>query len=820
MIFPGVVASISLALVASVLVAEARAQSSNEAKTETATAMPTEATADKSLLANEEIRFFLEDYCISCHNDAALTGGLSLESFDPSALLENTETAEKMIRKLTASMMPPAIATQPESAEVQALLRTLVTRIDEAALENPSPGRRTFQRLNRAEYTRSVGDLLAVNVDIEALLPPDTISHSFDNIADVQSMSPTLMDGYLRAASKISRAAVGERNAEPAEMTYKVPRTASQMRHVEGTPFGTRGGISVLHTFPADGEYVFRVELHGSPQGFLYGSTVDGEQVEVSINGRRVALLDIDPLISEEEDSGLNLQTTPVFVKAGPARVSTSFIRRFEGPINDLMTPVEHTLADSHIGIAYGITTLPHLRDFSVVGPYNATGVSDTPSRRAIFSCRPTAADEERPCAEEILSGVAEKAYRGTLDEWDRESLMTFYELGRDGGDFESGVRMGIEAILASPKFIFRLEETPSDAGDVYRIADLDLASRLSFFLWATTPDDELIQLARDNRLSEPDVFDEQVRRMLRDPRSESLATRFASQWLRLQDLEKLHPDALMYPWYDQTLAAAMRRETELFFEDLVRRDGSVLELLTADHTFVNERLAKHYGIPNVTGHEFRRVSYQGTNRNRSGVLGHGSILASTSIANRTSPVLRGKWVLEVLLGSPPPPPPPNVPDLEDTEAVSGDRVLTVRERLAQHRENPACNSCHSAMDPIGLVLENFDVTGAWRTKDAGMPIDTESELYDGTPIDGPLTLRDAILDRSELFLTAFTESLMTYALGRRVEHTDMPTIRQILREAEEQDYRVEAFIVSVARSPAFRMSQAADTAIATEDGF
>jgi hypothetical protein len=763
-----------------------------------------------SIAASESYEEFVSDYCLSCHNDVSRTGGLSLEAFDAAHPERAAEIAEKMIRKLDSGMMPPTIAPQPEEGSAEAFAKILAARIDEAAEKNPNPGRRAFQRLNRAEYARSVKDLLTIEVDVEALLPPDTVSHGFDNIADVQGMSPAVMEGYLRAAEKISREAIGDPGAPASETTYKVPRTGSQLRWVEGAPFGTRGGIAVDHNFPADGEYTFRIQLHGSPEGFLYGSRASGERLEVSIDGVRAALLDVDPLMSEQDDAGLNLVTTPIWVQSGTHRVAAAFLKRAEGPIDDVIAPIEHTLADSHIGIAPGITTLPHLRDFTIKGPHRVTGVSDTTSRRRVFTCRPTSIEDEASCSEEIVRRLATLAYRRPLEDADVEGLLSFYATGRRDGDFESGIRMALQAILASPSFVLRLEESRAGAepGGSYRLSDLDLASRLSFFLWASAPDEELLRLAREEALSDPETLSEQVLRMLRDPRSEALATRFASQWLRLQDLEKLHPDALLYPLYDQTLARSMKRETELFFDNLVREDRSVLELLSAEYTFADERLAKHYGIPNVTGSRFRRVSLEGGNANRRGLLGQGSILALTSVANRTSPVQRGKWVLEVLLGSPPPPPPPNVPALEDTKAATSERVLSVRERMEEHRKNPACHSCHTVIDPIGLALENFDVTGAFRAKDRGADIDTSGELYDGTSLHGPLDLRDALLRRQRTFLVSFTESLLTYALGRRVEAFDMPAVRKIEREAAEADHRMSAFILGVVRSVPFRMSR------------
>ena len=689
-------------------------------------------------------------------------------------------------------------------------------RVDAVAAANPNLGRRTFQRLNRAEYARSVRELLRIDVDVNAFLPPDTMSQGFDNIADVQNLSATLLQGYLRAADRISRLAVGDPTASASEATFKVPRTASQLRRAEGAPFGTRGGVGVVHNFPADGDYIFRVMLHPDPVGALFGMTAgDQEKIEISVDGERVALLHIDPFMHEADPNGMTMETERIAVKAGPRRVAAAFLKRSEGPVDDIIVPFEHTLADTDIGVARGITTLPHLRDFSISGPYDVTGVSETPSRREIFSCRPIAADEEVPCAREIVSKLAERAYRRPVDNVDLDGLLAFYERGRDAGDFESGIRTAVQALLASPQFVFRLEQAPASADRAYRISDIELASRLSFFLWGTVPDQELVDAAIQGALSDPERLEREVRRMLADARADAFGTRFAAQYLRLQDLEKVHPDAVSFPYYDQTLARSLRRETELFFEHLVRDDRPVLELLDADYTFVDERIAKHYGIPNVMGANFRRVSLP---EERRGILGHGSVLASTSLGNRTSPVLRGKWVMEVLLGSPPPPPPPNVPELDETEAVAGARRLSVRERMEEHRSNPACSSCHRVIDPLGLALENYDLTGKWRINDGDLRVDPSGELYDGTPLNGPADLRGALLNRSRTFLTAFTESLMAYALGRRIEHYDMPTIRGILRDAEAQDNRMSAFILGVVNSGPFQMSELDDLMTAEDE--
>jgi hypothetical protein len=668
-----------------------------------------------------------------------------------------------------------------------------------------------FQRLNRAEYARSVYELLDLDVDVNAFLPPDTMSAGFDNIADVQSVSPTLLEGYLRAAAKISTLAVGDRTATPSESTYKVPRTQSQMRHVDGTPWGTRGGLAVTHTFPADGEYTFRIMLHGTPTGQLFGSVFSrNEQIEISINGERAGLLDIDYRISETDKAGLNLITPRIHVRAGQQHVSAAFIQKFDGVVDDLLAPIDYTLSDTEYGDSVGLAALPHIRDFSITGPFAVTGVSDTPSRRKVFVCRPLSAAEEIPCARRILSQLASDAYRRPASSEDVESLMQFYGEARKDKDFEAGIRAALQALLASPHFLFRLEEMPPGIkpGQNYRITDLDLASRLSYFVWGTAPDAELVKVATAGTLHTPAVLEKQVRRMLTDPRAEALSTRFASQWLRLQDVEKIHPDALLYPSFDHELSRAYTRETELLFESIVREDRNILDLFTADYTFVNERIAKVYRIPNITGEMFQRVALKDDNRR--GILGHGSVLMMTSVADRTSPVQRGKWIMETLLGSPPPPPPPNVPPLEETKAATETgKTLSTRERMEEHRKNPACNSCHRVIDPLGLALENFDVVGAWRIKDNGVGVDTAAKLYDGTDLDGPASLRQALINHSESVIRNVTENLMAYAIGRRVEYYDQPTVRAIVKKAAQNGNRFSAFVLGIVNSPAFQMARA-----------
>ena len=749
----------------------------------------------------------IKQYCVTCHNDRAKAGEMSLASYDITRAADHAAQTEKMIRKLRVGMMPPAGARRPAPEVLGALVEALESRMDAAAAKLPNPGWRPFQRLNRAEYARAVKDLLDVDVDVSALLPADTISDGFDNIADSQTFSATLLTGYLRAASKVTSLAIGDLDASASEANYKVPKTASQLKRVDGAPLGTRGGLSTRHTFPADGEYVFRMDLHGNACGVLFGGPTAGEQLEVSVDGVRIALFDINPRMTEAE-TGLTLKTPPVHVRAGPRQVTAAFIQRFEGPVVDLIAPIDHTLADTQIGVAFGVTTLPHLKDLSIVGPYRTTGISETPSRRRVFSCRPTAAGEEAACARQIIRRIAGEAFRGPVNESDFTALLGIYDEGRAERGFEGGIGAALEAVLASPQFLFRLEPVRGTAGArSYRIGDRELASRLSFFLWGSAPDAELLSAATAGRLSTPGGFEAQVRRMLGDPKSEALATRFATQWLRLNDVDEMLPDALQYPYFDHSLGQAFKRETQLFFDSLVREDRSALDLLTADYTFVNERIARHYGVPNVTGPAFRRVTVPDYRR---GILGHGSMLVLTSVADRTSPVMRGKWVMEVLLGSPPPPPPANVPEFSETKAAVGGKLLSVRERMEEHRRNPACTSCHRVIDPLGLALDNFDVTGKWRIKDNEVPVDPSGEMYDGTKLNGPAELRGALLKHQDAVLLSFTERLMTFALGRRLGPADMPAVRSIVRAAARDNNRMSAFILGVARSAAFQSTTGA----------
>ena len=752
----------------------------------------------------------IEEYCVRCHNDRRLRGNLSLETFDAAEPYLTGAVAEKMIVKLRANMMPPPGVSRPAGDTLLALVEALEARIDDAARRDPNPGSRMFQRLNQSEYARSIKDLLGLEIDANAFLPLDTKSANFDNIADVQLLSPTLLDAYMNAAASISRIAVGDPHAAPSSATYTNPGYASQWERVEGAPYGTRGGLSVTHNFIADGDYEFHLAFEHTTTGGYFGGVTRGEQIEVSIDGERVALLEMDRWMSVADPNGVAMRTEPISVRAGPHRVTAAFLKQDEGPVEDLLSPHDWSLSDRQVGVSgYGITSLAHLKDLVVAGPSKVTGVSDTPARQLIFSCRPTTADEARPCAEQIVSRLGPKAFRRPLTSDDRDALMRFYDMGVEEGGFEIGVRTAIEAMLASPDFVFRMEEAPRnvEAGENYRISDVDLASRMSFFLWGLPPDDELRRLAVSGELSDGDVLEEQVARMLEDERSEALSTRFAAQWLRLDDLDKVHPDRLLFPDYHQRLADDLRRETESFFASLIRDDVSVFDLYTADYSYMNERVANHYGIDGVIGEDFRRVQYPDDTRR--GLLGHASILTLTSHAGRTSPVLRGKWVMEVLMGTPPPPPPPGVPALEETTEASGGRMLTTRERMEEHRANPTCNSCHRFMDPIGLALDSYDVTGRWRIRENGMPLDTQGELYDGSPITSPVELNDALTARPIPLVRNFTQNLMAYALGRRVEYYDQPTVRAIVRDASENEYRMSSFVLGVVRSDAFQMQRA-----------
>jgi hypothetical protein len=770
------------------------------------TAVP-QAQGPATVTAPAAFNDLVETYCVDCHNDQSKTGGLTLERFDISQAGQHPDLTEKMIRKLQTGMMPPPGAGKPDPASYAAFISALETRADAAIALRPNPGARVFPRLNRPEYRASVKALLDLDVDAGQWLPLDQKSANFDNIADEQTISATLLESYLNAAAEISRLAVGDRLAPAVDRTYTNTSYVSQhpWDHVEGAPIGTRGGIVVKHIFPVDGEYQFTVT-------FLGGNNTRLEDVDISLDGQRLVLMGYETLPSGSADGrgSVPQKTEPVFIKAGQYTLSAAFVRRFEGPYEDLIRPHDWSFAGAGTGGA-GITTLPHIRDLIVQGPYRATGISDTASRRRIFTCRPTAAAEERPCAKTIVTRLATSAYRRPVSAGEVEALLQFYDRGASKRGFEEGVRQSLEAILASPHFIFRFERQPETVrpGTAYRVDDYAMASRLSYFLWGMPPDQDLMAAAGRGELSTLAGLERQARRLLADPRADALGSRFAGQWLRAQDVDKVHPDPNYFPNFELQLGDLMKRETELFFNSLVREDRSMLDLLRADYTFLNERLARHYGIPGVAGSQFRRVAYP--DDRRVGLFGQGTMLVQTSYANRTSPVLRGKWVMEVLLGTPPPPPPQDgsVPPLEDTAEGKAGRPLTTRERMELHRKNPTCNSCHRFIDPIGLALDNFDVTGKWRARESGMPLDTLGTFYDGTQVTTPAQLSVALLKRPVPLVRTFTENLMAYALGRRVETYDQPAIRAITKAAAPGGYKVSALILGVIKSDQFRMRMA-----------
>ena len=790
---------------------------------------PAAAAYAVALADTADLTGVVQRYCVRCHNERLLRGNLTLETFDVEAAHDRAPTAEKMIRKLRAGMMPPPGQRRPSPDTLLALVETLETVVDREAARDRNPGSRRFQRLNRAEYERVVRDLLDLEIDAGRWLPADTYLGAFDNMSDAQGLSTTLLEAYLRAATEVSRIAVGNPAALSKTAKYTNPIDVSQHAwdHIEGTPYGTRGGMVVTHDFPVDGEYVVSVET-------LFGQGTGFQDIDISIDGEGVALLGLE----HGGRSTVPIRTEPVFVQAGQRQVAAAFVRTIEGPYEDrLKTPGWSFVGgeDSRAWANYGITALPHLSELMITGPRRSSGLSETASRRKIFHCHPgqdgpaeaaeaeapVASAEARACAEAIVTRLARAAYRRPMTEDDLAGPMAFYDAAAAEDGFEIGVRTALQAILANPSFIFRLEQAPSEVapGESYPIADVDLASRLSFFLWAASPDDELLTLAAERRLSDPAVLEGQVRRMLADPRAEALSTRFASQWLRLQDAEDNQPEPYLYPDFTGQLREDLVRETQLFFDHLVREDRSLLELFTADYTFLNERLAGHYGIPGVSGSEFRRVSYP--DHSRRGVLGHGSVLLLTSMSARTSPVLRGKWVMEVLMGTPPPPPPPDIPAFDETESARSGRLLTTRERLEMHAASPTCRACHRFMDPIGLALDNYDVTGQVRVRENGVALDTRGTFYDGTDVSTPAELVDVLMKRPIPLVRNFTAHLLAYATGRRAEYYDQPGIRAIAREAEANDYRMSSFILGVVNSDPFRMARpapAVDDEVAAED--
>ena len=753
----------------------------------------------------------LDRYCVTCHSDRLKTAGLTLESIDTTNIAGAPDVWEKVVRKVRVGMMPPQGSPAPDAASRAALVSWLTGELDAHAAAHPDPGRPLVHRLNRAEYGNAIRDLLDLEIDPASLLPADDSAYGFDNVADVLGVSPVLLERYLSAAGKVSALAVGDPDSGVASETFRVRQDASQDRHVEGLPIGTVGGMLAHTTLPLDGEYVIQPRLFRTNLGAMRGLEY-AHQLEITVDGARVHLAsfggddDFKASLKNPTLAGDDVEARSrarVRLTAGPHTIGVAFIEKTAAQNSWRLQPFLRSSHDT-----FDPTGYPHIDVFSVTGPYNATGSGDTPSRRRVFMCRPATAAEEEPCARRIVSTLARLAYRGQATDEDIQRLMSFYTTGRRDGNFEKGVQLALQRMLASAKFALRVERDPANTkpGSVYPLNSLDLASRLSFFLWSSLPDDELLRVAEQGKLRTPVVMRQQLRRMLADPRSEALVTNFAGQWLYLRNLKNMVPLSTEFVDFDDNLRRAFGQEAELFFASIMRENRSVLDLMDANYTFINERLAKHYNIPGVYGSHYRRVTL--TDEARRGLLGKGAILMVTSHTDRTSPVVRGKWVLDNLLGAPPPPMPANVPPLDENGQQAG-RVLTMRERMEVHRRNPVCANCHKIMDPIGLAMENFDAVGSWRTREGGThgtAIDASGVLLDGTKVDGIVSLRKALMRNPEIFVGTFVEKMMTYALGRGVAATDMPTVRQIVRDGGSQNYRFASMVEGIVNSPAFQM--------------
>jgi mono/diheme cytochrome c family protein len=772
---------------------------------------PTQAAASPAVSPERAV---FTRYCVTCHNARLKTGGLSLEGLDPSNVGANPEIWEKVVQKLNGNLMPPGGMPRPDAATHKNLVAMLETSLDRAAATKADPGRtEALHRLNRAEYRNVVRDLLALDVDVSALLPADDVSYGFDNIAGVQRMSPTLMERYLAAAQKISSIAVGASPRDATTETFLVPPELRQDERLEGLPFGTRGGTALHYTFPRDGIYNVRVQLTR-----YAGASFDdipafdsAQRLELSLDGQPVHVFELLPP-GEGRGAGpgpnrraLDADWQVRFpAKAGARTVALAFLNRTPALLENLLEPFQKPVPGGPNGY-YTTQKGAYLRSVEISGPYDPSGAGDTASRDRVFVCRPAGPGDEDACAKKIVATLARRAFRRPVADADLQTLLAFYRDGRAEGTFDLGIERAVEGLLVSPEFLYRVEREPVAAtGSTYRISDLELASRLSFFLWSSIPDDALLEAAVAGTLRTPGGLEKQVRRMLADPRADALVTNFVGQWLFLRNLPTVLPDPKKDQDFDEDLRQGFRRETELFAGSILREDRSVLDLLTANYTFVNERLARHYGIPNIRGTHFRRVEQR--DENRRGLLGQGSVLAVTSFPHRTSPVVRGKWILENLLGTPPPPPPPDVPALQE-KPNPADETLSMRARIAQHRANPVCASCHGMMDPLGMSLENYDLVGRWRTVDEALaPIDASGVLPDGTKFDGPAGLRQVLASQPERFVRTLTEKMLTYALGRGLEHYDMPTVRTIAREAARQDYRASSLILGVVNSLPFQM--------------
>jgi mono/diheme cytochrome c family protein len=766
------------------------------------------ATAAKAPASAPDVsaqRALIDQYCVTCHNAKTKTANLLLDQLDLAHLSDHAEIAEKVVRKLRAGMMPPTNMKRPDPATMEGLIRWMENELDKGSVARlPAPG---LHRLNRTEYANAIRDLLAVEVDATKFLPSDDSTRGFDNIAGALTMSPALMEAYLSAAGKISRLALGDINA-PTQVVFEAPADTAQNHHIDGLPFGTRGGMLIKHEFPADGEYTFTVKgVTGYFQAVL--GQIKGEQLEVTVDGERVKLYDWDREVSNTRGNGA--RSPRVAVKAGLHTVGVTFLATNDLPGTELNRPFQRTMNTP--GDIPGFQFYPHVGQVFIEGPYGAQGAADTASRRKIFVCHPNSAREEATCSRTIISTLVKHAFRRPATPADLETLNEFYLAGRkEGGSFEQGIEAAMQRILADPEFVYRGEAEPTTlaAGKSYRIGDLALASRLSFFLWSSIPDDELIDVAAQGKLKDPAVLEQQVRRMLKDPKSEALIENFIGQWLSVRSLKTVEPVVNLFPDFDDNLRAAFRQEAELFFGSIVREDRSILDLLTADYTFVNERLAKHYGIQNIYGPQFRRVSLGPDQDMRRGLLGKGALLTVTSNAARTSPVQRGSWFLQTFLGVAPPQPPPDVDTtlkLKAGDAGGNVKNPTMRQIMEAHHSAPTCNTCHQIFEPIGLAMENFDAVGMWRTQDEGLPIDATGKLVDGTPVDGVASLRSMLSKRSDTFSRVVAEKLLTYGLGRGVEFDDMPLVRSIVRDAASNNYRFSSLVMSIVKSPAFQMN-------------
>ncbi len=775
--------------------------------------------------ATGQTKAVINQYCVTCHNAKLKTGGFALDNLDPEHIDSMSAPLwEKAVKKLRTGAMPPVGVPRPSDAGYATLIAQLETTLDRAAAAKPNPGRATLHRLNRTEYGNTIRDLLHLDVDASALLPTDDASYGFDNIADVLTVSPALLERYMAAAGKISRAAVGSPTISPIVDTYRVRADVTQNDHIEGLPLGTRGGIRIEHNFPLDGEYVIKVKMLKSTVDLLFGGTAPNEVLEIALNGQRLKTLTINPRPKEVAKPAAAAGSAEVIkfdpaavkdldkaqppdnlevrvpVKAGPQVMTVAFLKRTAAPAEDLMQPFLRSTIDPS-----DPRGLPHVLSVSIGGPFHPLGSGETPSRQQIFVCKPAKLSEELPCARKILSALARRAYRRPVNENDLETLLSFYQTGRNGekGNFEAGIEMALRRMLASPQFVYRFERDPAGAPphSLYRVGDLELASRLSFFLWSSIPDEELLTVASQGKLKDPGVLEKQVKRMLADSKAEALVSNFADQWLYLRNLRGVAPDLETYPNFDDNLRQAFKRETELLFQSIVREDRNVLDLLRADYTYLNERLARHYGVPNVYGSHFRKVMI--TDDARRGLLGQGSLLTVTSVATRTSPVQRGKWILENILSTPPNPPPANVPPLKENGV--GGKGQSVRERMEAHRANPACASCHKVLDPYGFALDHFDGIGAYRElSEAGQPIDSAVVLPDGAKVDSVASLRADLLSRPQVFVSTMTEKMLTYALGRGLESYDMPAVRKISKEAAANDYQFSSLVLGIAKSLPF----------------